>query len=66
MGINKNTFEDWENQIKYSLVDNFLYSFYKKKLVVDINNFKVDFSTIDEIIAEISSNKKLSKNMLAF
>ncbi|QCQ04783.1 hypothetical protein FAX13_09215 [Ligilactobacillus animalis] len=61
MGINKNTFEDWENQIKYSLVDNFLYSFYKKKLVVDVNNFKVDFSTIDEIIAEISSNKKLSK-----
>lgn len=69
IGINKDIFEDWESQIKYSLVDNFLYSFYKQKLVVDINNFEVNFSTIDEIIAEIKANKKLTKrytNVLSY
>lgn len=69
IGINKDIFENWEEQIKYSLVDNFLFSIYKQKLLVDINGNEINFTTVGSIIERIKKDKKLVKkytNVLSY
>lgn len=69
IGINQDIFENWEEQIKLSLVDNFLLSIYKQKLLVDVNGTVINFAAVGSIIDEIKADKKLTKkysNILSY
>ncbi|GAB6745689.1 hypothetical protein BOVMAS37_09580 [Streptococcus uberis] len=50
--------EKWENKILLSAVNNFLVSILDKKLVIEVNDKKLDHTTIQEIISLLSEEKK--------
>lgn len=61
MGFDTQSFPDWESEIIYSILDNFLLSINKNKLVVNVAGKKVNSATIADYLDEIKANKKLEK-----
>ncbi|WP_025022703.1 hypothetical protein [Ligilactobacillus hayakitensis] len=65
VGFNEDLAENWEKEITYSLVDNFLFSFFKKKLEVVVGSNKghilIDYKAAKKIINENRNDKKFNR-----
>lgn len=61
LGFNRNLLSDWQTQIKRSIVDNFLFSLYKDRLVVQVDDEIIDYPAAKMILDDLQQDKRLAK-----
>ncbi|WP_226036720.1 hypothetical protein [Aquibacillus saliphilus] len=50
--------QDWEKEVKNSILFNFFITIYNKKLLVRINDFEINHNNIDQLINELEDNEE--------
>ncbi|WJP97269.1 hypothetical protein [Macrococcus bovicus] len=61
IGFNTNNFSNWQEEIKYSIINDFLISMKRKQLEVEICGEKLSYDQIPTYLEEIKNNKRLTK-----
>lgn len=61
LGFNRSLLSDWQTQIKRSIVDNFLFSLYKNRLVVEVDGETIDYPAAKMILDDLQQDKRLAK-----
>jgi len=50
--------EDWETEVRKSVLHNFFITIFQRKLIVRINDFEIDHENIGQLITELESNEE--------
>ena len=56
-------YEDWEKEVKISILNSFMYAIYRGRLVIKINEEEINQSNLKDVIDSVKNNKTTFKNI---